>query len=85
MSEEKIITENQSANEAEAITEQTDSISASAKTENGVKENTSEKKAVYYNGGNTGDVWDGTDFATSDLKKEPYFGQLDGMSETKVF
>lgn len=43
MSEEKIITENQSANEAEAITEQTDSISASAKTENGVKENTSEK------------------------------------------
>lgn len=43
MSEEKIITENQSANEAEAITEQTDSISASAKTENGVKENTNEK------------------------------------------
>lgn len=43
MSEEKIITENQSANEAEAITEQTDSISASAKTEHGVKENTNEK------------------------------------------
>ena len=43
MSEEKIITENQSANEAEAITEQTDSISVSAKTENGVKENTNEK------------------------------------------
>ena len=43
MSEEKIITENQSANEAEVVTEQTDSISASAKTENGVKENTNEK------------------------------------------
>ena len=43
MSEEKIITENQSANEAEAITEQTDSLSVSAKTENGVKENTNEK------------------------------------------
>ena len=43
MSEEKIITENQSANEAEAITEQTDSLSVSAKTGNGVKENTSEK------------------------------------------
>ena len=43
MSEEKIITENQSANEAEVVTEQTDSLSGSAKTENGVKENTSEK------------------------------------------
>lgn len=43
MSEEKIITENQSANEAEVVTEQTDSLSVSAKTEHGVKENTSEK------------------------------------------
>lgn len=43
MSEEKIITENQSANETEVVTEQTDSLSVSAKTENGVKENTSEK------------------------------------------
>lgn len=43
MSEEKIITENQSANEAEVVTEQTDSLSGSAKTENGVKENTNEK------------------------------------------
>ena len=43
MSEEKIITENQSANEAEVVTEQTDSLSVSAKTENGVKENTNEK------------------------------------------
>lgn len=43
MSEEKIITENQSANEAEVVTEQTDSLSGSAKTGHGVKENTSEK------------------------------------------
>lgn len=43
MSEEKIITENQSANEAKVVTEQTDSLSVSAKTEYGVKENTSEK------------------------------------------
>lgn len=43
MSEEKIITENQSANEAEVVTEQTDSLSVSAKTEHSVKENTSEK------------------------------------------
>lgn len=43
MSEEKIINENQSANEAEVVTEQTDLLSASVKTENGVKENTSEK------------------------------------------
>ena len=50
-----------------------------------VQENTSAEKAVYYNGGNTGYVWDGTDFATADLKKEPYFGQLAGLSETKVF
>ena len=50
-----------------------------------VQENTSAEKAVYYNGGNTGYVWDGTDFATADLEKEPYFGQLAGLSETKVF
>lgn len=43
MSEEKIITENQSANEAEVVTEQTDSLSGSSKTGHGVKENTSEK------------------------------------------
>lgn len=43
MSEEKIITENQSANEAKVVTEQTDSLSVSAKTEHSVKENTSEK------------------------------------------
>ena len=50
-----------------------------------VQKNTSAEKAVYYNGGNTGYVWDGTDFATADLEKEPYFGQLAGLSETKVF
>lgn len=46
---------------------------------------TNAEKAVYYHGGNTGYVWDGTDFTTVDLEKEPYFGQLAGLSETKVF
>lgn len=46
---------------------------------------TSADKAIYYHVGNSGYLWNGTEFKTVDLEKEPYYGQLTGLSETKVF